>query len=254
MFDMHVHTSFSCDSKVRMDEYCEAAIEKGCSIICFTDHADNNTRDFGCGYFEVDKYFEALAGVKSEYGGRLKILSGVEFAEPHVYKQQLSDMLKYPFDYVLGSIHFWIGDMFVSEMLAQGIPLKECFDAYWNEMLKVVQHGGFDSVGHFDFPKRYYKELLYDEGVMAEIMQVIVKNGIVLEINTSSLRKGVNETMPNHELLLMYKKAGGRFATIGSDAHMRGDLTAGNAAAQKLLSDVGIEEVYFEGRKMCAAR
>ena len=49
---------------------------------------------------------------------------------------------------------------------------------------------------------------------------------MVIEINPSSLRKGYNETMPGKELLEIYKACGGRYVTIGSDAHEVKDLGA----------------------------
>lgn len=47
---------------------------------------------------------------------------------------------------------------------------------------------------------------------------------MVIEINTSSLRKGHEQTMPGRELLEIYKSSGGKYATIGSDAHAAEDV------------------------------
>ena len=41
-----------------------------------------------------------------------------------------------------------------------------------------------------------------------------------MQRNTSSLRKGHVQTMPGKELLEIYKANGGKYVTIGSDAHM----------------------------------
>lgn len=74
---------------------------------------------------------------------------------------------------------------------------KEFFTLYWQEVLKTVQAGEFDVLGHIDFPKRYYGEIYYTEAVMKEIFSTLVEKDMILEINTSSLRKGHTQTMPD---------------------------------------------------------
>ena len=38
--DYHVHTAFSCDSEVPMEEMIKTGINKGLTEIAFTDHVD----------------------------------------------------------------------------------------------------------------------------------------------------------------------------------------------------------------------
>jgi len=40
------------------------------------------------------------------------------------------------------------------------------------------------------------------------------------------------------------------YVTVGSDAHVAGDLAADNDIAQALIDDCGLQEVIFIGRKM----
>ena len=40
MFDYHVHSSFSADCSISMEEMIEGAIQKGLAEICFTEHID----------------------------------------------------------------------------------------------------------------------------------------------------------------------------------------------------------------------
>ena len=72
---------------------------------------------------------------------------------------------------------------------------------------------------------------------------------MVMEINTSSLRKGHSETMPGKELLQIYKDCGGRYVTVGSDAHEIRDLTADNHVAKKLIEELSLQEVVYENRR-----
>lgn len=247
--DMHVHTRFSCDSEAGMEAYCLRALQLGVTTVCFTDHVDHNPRDYGFGYYDADAYFEELRLARERFGGRLTLLAGLEFSEPHVYPEEFEEYVKLPYDFIIGSVHYWHEDLFPSEMTAQGVPVDVCYRGYWREVRRAVEFGGFDCLGHIDFPKRYYGELLYDEAEILEIMSLTVDNGICLEVNTSSLRKGLAEPMPGRGILELYRAAGGIYATVGSDAHRPEDLAAGRETASELLSIVGLHEVTYAGRK-----
>ena len=79
-----------------------------------------------------------------------------------MYANRLKQLSKNPYDYIIGSIH-WIGDMFPCQKVRSQYSAKEFYTMYWEEVLNTVKHGGFDSLGHIDFPKRYYGEIYYTE-------------------------------------------------------------------------------------------
>ena len=174
---------------------CVSAIQKNLNVICFTDHVDHNPRDDGYEYYSAQAYFQEIERVRQKYGDRLNILSGMEFSEPHLYPSQFEEMKKLPYDFIIGSLHYWVDDLFPSEMVKKHIPLEECYAKYWAAMHRMVEYGGFDCVGHIDFPKRYYHSLQYEEENMRDLFRMIVRQRIVIEINTSSLRRGLTETM-----------------------------------------------------------
>ena len=246
--DLHVHTEFSCDSEAEMELYADAALAKGITTLCFTDHVDLNPNDYGYNYYAPDRYFENYRKVRDKYEGRVKLLAGIEFGEPHLYADKLKELSVYPYDYIIGSIH-WIGDMFPCQKVREQYSAKEFYTLYWEEVLKTVKQGGFDALGHIDFPKRYYGEIYYEETKVREIFKHLLDKDMVIEINTSSLRKGHSETMPGDELLAMYKDCGGRYITVGSDAHEVPDVGADGNIARELLRKYKLQEVVYEQRK-----
>lgn len=248
MRDLHVHTKFSCDSEALLEAYISKAMEDGCKEICFTDHVDLNPDDYGCNYYSPEKFFSCYHPLQEKYGEKINILAGIEFGEPHLYYEKLQELSKYPYDFIIGSIH-WIGDMFPCQKVREQYAAKEFFTLYWKEVLKTVKTGGFDSLGHIDFPKRYYGEIYYTEDVINEIFKYLLDKGLVMEINTSSLRKGHMETMPGRELLEIYKANGGEYVTIGSDAHTMEDLGADYDRAKALATEVGLQEVVYRKRE-----
>ena len=246
--DLHIHTAFSCDSDADMEQYIIQAIDQKMQMICFTDHVDLNPHDYGYLYYKPEAFLEMCRGLQAKYGHLIRIGTGIEFGEPHLYPDQLKELSSLPYDFIIGSIH-WIQDMFPDPKTRARYSAKEFFSIYWKEMLQTVKHGGFDALGHVDFPKRYYGELYYSENQVREIYKHLLDQDMVIEINTSSLRKGLDETMPGRELLEIYKDCGGGFVTIGSDAHLVEDVGADSAIAQKLIRDFGFQEVVYAQRQ-----
>jgi len=247
--DLHIHTRHSCDSSAALAAYCAQALRQGVGTLCFTDHVDYNPSDHGFGYYNPDAFFSDFLYIKEKYRGKLTLLCGIEFSEPHLYRDELAALSKLPYDYILGSVHYWYRDMFPSRMVKEGVPVEVCYALYWEEVLATVKAGGFDALGHFDFPKRYYDRLIIDTDKLHEICIAMVQNHICPEINTSSLRKNAAEPMPGREILSIYNSCGGKYVTVGSDAHRPEELAAGNAQARELIDYFGFEEIIFMRRE-----
>lgn len=245
--DFHVHTEMSCDSEAKIADYIDIAKRRKIDAVCFTDHVDFNKNDYGYKYYNPEQFFQSYKEFCKEPG--LDIYAGIEFSEPHLYFHELDELKKYPYDFIIGSVH-WIGDMFPCLEVREKCTAKEFYDLYWKEIYECVSVGGFDCLGHIDFPKRYYEELYYNEKLMREIFQIMLHNNIILEINTSSLRKGLSTMMPDNELLEIYKDCGGKYITIGSDSHEVKDLATNYDVAQKLADKYGLKNVIFKERKM----
>lgn len=247
---MHTHTRYSSDSKAHMEDYCKKALETGVNVICFTEHLDCNTNDPGYMFYDADAFFHEFNEIKEKYKGKIELLSGIEFSEPHLYGEELKRLTKYPYDFILGSIHFFYDNMFPSEMVEKGLSAELIFGHYWDELYKMVVHGCFDCVAHLDFPKRYFMKLLYDEEKLMQIFDIMVKKDICLEINTSSLRKGCGTAMPDRDMLSLYKALGGKYVTIGSDAHNSGELAADFTYANDLAKSMKLDIVIFRQRRL----
>ena len=224
------------------------AIDLNIETICFTDHVDFNKNDYGYNYYNTESFFEKYNQIKAKYENQIDLCAGIEFSEPHLYVEELAELSKQPYDFIIGSIH-WVGNMFPCQKVREQYSAKEFYTLYWKEVLKTVKQGGFDSLGHMDFPKRYYGEIYYTETIINEIFKYLLEKDMVIEINTSSLRKGHAETMPGKELLEIYKANGGQYVTIGSDAHVVEDLGADYLVAKSLADKVGLREVFYKNRK-----
>ena len=246
--DYHVHTAFSDDSDERMESMCQRAVELGLDEVCFTEHLDFDALSLG--YYKPDAYFAELERLREEFDGKLVIRAGLEISEPHDHQKELEEAHGRPYDFILGALHYWMGGIFPSVMRDRGMDLRKCCAAYWREMKKMAAIPGYDCVAHFDFPIRFFGEIFYDPDEIDEIFTLLVQNETLIELNASSLFRGVAEPMPGRVLLERYRACGGKYVTLGSDAHSAQQLYQGIDVSRELAKNVGLEVVRFERQKM----
>jgi histidinol-phosphatase (PHP family) len=254
--DSHTHTDFSGDGKSSMSSMCQAAIDRGLSYICFTDHLDCNPADESFQHFDYDRYTEAISRVREEFEGKIRILKGIEFSEPHVFRKEYEEILRREFDVIMVGIHYIRIDLAFHWISADrsigAFGRQKIYRRYYEELLQVARLGGFDVLAHFDNPKRYLKEPSQETDLIAEILQELVDQGVVLEVNTSPLRRGYHECSPDSDILQRYTKAGGTRITIGSDAHSDREVAADFDHAYRLSRDHRLELGIFQGRRFVA--
>lgn len=244
--DLHVHSTFSSDAKAPLEGMCLSAINKGLSIICFTEHFDMNPNDQGYNFFNYQKYAETIKMIREKYSDKIKILKGLEFAEPHLYKKELEYFNTLDFDFILGSIH-WVGNNWIGDKVYQNNhTLEELFNSQYSETLKASESGLFDSLAHFDFPKRYLLNKFEPENIIKEILKNLIKKNISLEINTSPLRKNYSEYYPSRKILNHYSDLGGKYITVGSDAHDTDEI---GSDMDKIRLNDKFKFCYYEKRK-----
>ncbi len=247
--DLHAHSKFSCDAKATIDEMCQAAINQGLNIICFTEHIDFNTKDDGYGYYQHDDYTSGIRRAQDKFAGRLTILQGIELSEPHLYPSEFEALLKHDFDFVLGSVH-WINDEWVGDKKYQAAhSIEEIYEQYYREVERMVEFGGFDALAHIDFPKRYLFANHEPIDLIDEIIRQVVKRGLALEINSSPLRKRFSELYPSDMIFELYTKYGGTQVTIGSDAHGVDEIACDFDRVVEKIEQYKLKPVVFVKRR-----
>jgi len=247
--DSHVHSTFSHDGENDMEEICNKALDIGVQYLTFTEHVDFYPFDEGYDYLDIEEYFKNIETLNNKYGDKIEILAGVEFSEPHLYSEQLDKYNNLDFDLIMGAVH-WLGDTFVgNDEILNDYSVDEIFLRYYNLLYKTVKNNNIDVVAHMDFPKRYLNYEYKNKMLIDKILKEIVNKGIILEINSSSLRKGLTTPMPSQWILEKYIQHGGRRVTIGSDSHRISELTNNFERVYQLIDKLDLVPGYFKKGK-----
>jgi len=256
--DYHVHTHFSCDSETPMPAACEAAITRGLSEIAFTDHVDFGPVD-PPDHFCPTEYLAEIERCRARYGDQLTIRAGVEMGEPHIFAQEAQAVLAVgDFDFVLGSAHYAAGMQPAWEAPFFEQPLRQAYEAYFRQVVRLAAEGDFDVLAHLDLVKRdalkfgkaYDGPEPYADMIRAALRSVI-ERGKGIEINTSPLRRGQPEPCPSLQILRWYRELGGEILTLGSDAHITAGIGGRFDVAMEMAQTVGFTRLArFEKRQV----
>jgi len=245
ILDTHVHSKFSIDGHSTVEEMVLSAIEKGVGVLCFTEHVDYDPADHGYGFFDFESFSAAIERARDLYSGKIEILKGIEFSEPHLHERELELCNARDFDFILGSVHFVVNEATVEGREVPVAEIDAVYERHYLETLAACRRGGFDSLAHIDVPARFLAERREPVALIEEILKTMVAKGIALEVNTWCLRKGQAEGSPTAAIMKAYAACGGRFVTMGSDAHCARDVAACMAEA----GTDGLARCYYRGRK-----
>ncbi|MDR1629989.1 MAG: histidinol-phosphatase HisJ family protein [Oscillospiraceae bacterium] len=258
LIDLHVHTDNSPDGHHAAMLICETAVAKGLRAVAFTDHCEVDVY-FDDKYDRVvrQSYFE-VARAKSAYRGNLLVLQGVELAQP-TYDEELAlkiiDARNY--DMIIGSIHNLRGESdFYYTRDFEGMDIDSMLKAYFRELAVLADWGQFDTLAHLTYPLRYFyarNNISVDMEEYAcevdEILKLLAENHIALEINTAGLRQPIKKLAPEFPIVKRFRELGGKYITIGSDAHYAEHLAAGFDDALEVAQEAGFDCVtLFQNR------
>lgn len=251
MFDSHVHTKFSTDSEMEIIEAINAANNKNLGLI-ITEHLDIGFPTAGSNTFCIPTFFREYSNYRSD-----KVLLGVELGmRPDLTEQVKNTALSYPFDQIIGSVH--VVDKMDSYQMSfyEGRSKSQVYEQYLKYMINCIKtHDFIDTLGHIDYIARYNnyfdKELYYDEYIdyIDEILMLLAQKEKAIEINTNRLSNydaAVNLT----KIYKRFNELGGKYVTIGSDAHAPENIGRNFNIAKDICSTCGLKIIHFKERKM----
>ncbi len=251
-----MHSTFSEDGASSPERMCRQAIMLGIPEIGFTEHWDVGPYEKNPRFFQPEPWYAELERLRELFAGQLTIRPGIEIAEPHLYPQPAAEVLmRLPFDYVLGSVHFVGPNFMFDEDYFRTHTADEVYRAYFAEVETMLQTADLDILAHLDIPVRTAKPIFgYDparyEDQIRRILHVVIDRGLALDVNAAGLRKAAQNLMPDPLILKWYAGMGGQRLTLGSDAHASNQVGLHLDVALEAVRAAGLTHItQFERRE-----
>lgn len=250
IFDSHMHTKYSADSEMDPIEAINRAefLKRG---IVFTEHFDYDLPGDIDFTFDPDKYFSEYRPLRSD-----RIRLGVEVGLRRSARSANDAFIKRaPFDMVIGSIHLVDDlDIYYPDYYV-GKDKHEAYRRYFDAMIEESAVADYDVLGHIDYICRAapYDDPEIDYSTFKtqidRVLSIVVEREKVLELNTRRLnsRRAFKELFPIYQ---RYCELGGRYITIGSDAHKVSAVGNYFDAALELADALNLTVVTFVERRL----
>ncbi|OMD54335.1 histidinol-phosphatase HisJ [Paenibacillus odorifer] len=264
--DYHTHHERCGHAVGKLEEYVHRGIELGLQQLGLSDHLPLIHVDPASYYpemampmAELPRYVEECLTLKERYRGVIDLRVGLEADYIEGYEEQIREILSpYPWDYLIGSVHF-LGEWDITDHRQvhgwEGKDALQVYRLYYDAVKKSALSGLYDIIGHMDVIKRFGYGPQTPEGTAEvralelETLKVIADSGIAMELNASGLTKPCAEMFPAEHLLQEALKLGIPL-TLGSDAHDPAKLGDGLQEARSMLWQTGFRELaVFEGRR-----
>lgn len=274
LIDCHTHCKFSPDGQDEPFELAQKAVERGLVAWALTDHCECNT------WFEPEHYgidsktadsddilmyncrkfhqgsIEPVKSLAQTIDGKIEFVRGIELGQPlqaiEIANELISDK---ELDFVIGSLHnnADVPDFYYLQYdKMTDSELSKLLDDYFAQLLEMCEWGKFDILGHITYPLRYITgkyAISVDLGkyrdICAQIFKTLIAQGKGIEINTSSLFTDYKTTMPDKQLLALYKDLGGEVLSLGSDAHCAEKIGQGIDIGAQLAKECGFKYCTF---------
>jgi histidinol-phosphatase (PHP family) len=256
LVDYHMHTVRCGHAEGRLDDYAAKAIDLGLREIGFSDHLPLlhiSDANLSMGLEELPLYVREVEELRERFRD-FPIRLGIEVDYLPETASRLRPLVEaYPFDYVMGSLHFVDGWCFDNPHNIEGYKGRDIYvlwERYFDLLGEVAESGIFDILAHPDLIKKFG---FRPEGDVHHLyltcLDRIAETGTAVEVNTAGLRKPVKEIYPAEDFLLLCR---GREipVTLGSDAHHPDEVGMDFGQALAMLRRVGYEELaLFSGRE-----
>lgn len=226
-----------------VERFVETAAARGVDEIGFTEHGYcfRQTRELWSLPYQtdqcvhdLDEYVDAILEAKRR-GLPVKLALEVDHVGPQ--QDRFAEILApYPWDYLLGSVHWVEGDAVDSRPgIWERCSVEEVWRLYFSALAELAPF--VDVLAHADLPKIFGQRPADPSSYYPEL------EGVALEISTAGLRRPIGELYPDPALLA------GRPITLASDAHEPALVGEDFELALAFARDAGYETVtVFDAR------
>jgi len=210
----------------------------------------------------MDDYLSEFSRLKEKYADKIELAIGLEIdyldEDSNPSLPRFQDL---PLDYRIGSVHMlYSPEREIVDIDTPADTFRQLIDKhfdgdldyvvhlYYKNLLRMVELGGFDIVGHAD--KMHYNASCYRSGLLDEpwydtlvrgYFTAIAEHGYIVEINTKAYHE-LGTFYPNERYFTFLKELGVR-VQVNSDAHYPERINNARAEALAALKKAGFTSV-----------
>lgn len=256
----HNHTNWS-DGAPTLAAQIQAAKEAGLDELGISDHyvlhPSGEEVEWSLPLDLLGDYVLQIRAAAAEVRG-LTLRLGIEADYfPETVDELRERLAPYPFDYVIGSVHYV--DAFPIDEHARfwdALPEEErneVWRRYWVRIRQMAESGVYDFAGHLDLPKKFgHRPTAELSAEVTAALDAIAAADMAIEINTAGWSLPAKEGYPSLELLREARRREIPLL-INADAHFPEFLTRDFDRARSLAREVGYTElVRYEARRRFA--
>ncbi len=240
LLDYHIHAAAHGEYSYTwswIEQFLNTARSRRLIEIGFAEHDEYSSR--------ID--FELLEHIRQENEDiTIKIGLEVDYWEGRE-KEIRQIVARYPFDYIIGSIHYmdgWAFDHPDYKDKFDSMDLDDIYQRYFELVNSSVKSGLFTVIGHIDLVKKWgHRSIKHNLSYyIKDVLNNIKKSDLTVEINSAGLRKPVAQMYPSREILEIM--ADMRIPiTLSSDAHHPSEVGVGVIEAASLAWAAGYREI-----------
>lgn len=258
----HSHCLY-CDGRADMDSFIRFAISEGFTSYGVSSHAPLPfPTAWTMEWDSMEDYLEEFRRVREKYAGKIEFYVGLEIDYLNEESNpSVSRFRELPLDYRIGSVHLLHND--AGEVIDIDVPastfrkvvdehfggdLERVVRLYYARLMRMVESGGFDIVGHAD--KMHYNAACYRPGLLDEAwydclvkdyFAEIARRGYQMEINTKAYHD-LGTFYPNERYFPYLHQLGIR-VQVNSDSHYPERINNGRREALEALRKAGYKTV-----------
>lgn len=262
--DYHVHLEQGPYNITWLEEFLKTADKLGIVEVGFSEHGHRfketrgllNSSGFRGRWVhneateKISDYIELINEAKAR-GYKVKL--GIELDFTPEFQEDIKDFAySYPFDYIIGSVH-WLGDFGFDHPdlidLWKEKDIDNIYEEYFYILIKAVESGIFDAIAHPDVIKVFgYKPKKNMSFLYEKFTKALAQNHLIAEVSTAGLRKPVEEMYPNKELMKLFYHYNIPLM-LNSDAHRPEDVGKDFPIAINYIRKFGYSSLKYPNKE-----
>ena len=258
--NLHTHTTF-CDGKNTPEEMVLEAIRNGACSIGFSAHSPlrvgRTEEEWALKLQREQAYQQEILRLREVYGKQIEILLGIE-------QEYFSKTPDYPYEYLIGSVHYVEKD---GHYIAMDLEPKDLLEAvrslyggdslplakdYFALVADVYRKTKCQIVGHFDLLTKFNeKHPCFDtenaeyQAAASDAMDALLGEDVLFEINTGAMSRGWRSAPYPAPFLLKHLAQKKGKAILTGDSHSAEALFFGYRDAVEYAASCGLKELYI---------